>query len=250
MTQSDEATISNIRGLWTTYGKKSSVFNDVQRYNSGKLAFCARTLLNEKFTGLLWRAKSLGVPVLVAHMSDGWATNMQRHKSCNTPGSPAFQRIGKFRAEWLAERYIAKYLDSGGKIQIAMQLKPPRLMQGKTGWHVINATLEDPFIRNTLPNNILIHFYIQDGLHSKGMYHKQRARHELYYDLHDDGSDNDDLYLQRCSDWVFGMRCILHIGSSAVKWGLAPLITETLMEFFRCNTYIRERVCENQGMLQ
>jgi hypothetical protein len=161
-------------------------------------------------------------------MSDGYATNSQHYMSFRV-GDKITQRSMKFRAEWLAEKILYKTMDPFGQRLAAIQHKPPRLMRGKTGWHVFAATLEDKFLRRELPSNILVNLFLQDGLHLLSMQRRSEARHELYYDLQACDPDDYILHNKRMMDWVLGWRCTLHKASSGVQWGLSPWTTEDIL---------------------
>eukprot|EP00974_Lingulodinium_polyedra_P042252 4055109-Lingulodinium_polyedra.AAC.1 len=76
-----------------------------------------------------------------------------------------------------------------------------------------------------MPQQIVVSFYLQDGLHAGSFNRWHRARHELYYDVRV-GDGDAAASEQRCKDWAIGMRCLLHVASSAVKWSLAQWCSE------------------------
>jgi hypothetical protein len=109
------------------------------------------------------------------------------------------KRVGRFRAEWLAEKYITKTVTTSGDIMMAMKILKPRLMAGKTGLHIFGATLAEPFAPRQHPDNINISFFIQDGLHAAGMTRHQTARHEIYHDTQELGDDHAKIFFTALS---------------------------------------------------
>ena len=104
---------------------------------------------------------------------------------------------------------------------MALRLKPPRLMAGKTGWRVFGASLGEGFLRLSNPDSSVVSVYLQDGLHAASFLRRHKARHEIHYDFCE-AESADVVFARRMKDWVFGMRCVLHVASSAIKWGRGP----------------------------
>ena len=72
-------------------------------------------------------------------------------------------------------------------------------------------------LRIKAPHNVLVHFYVQDGLHADQLGRRQAGRHELFYDLVYDAARKDLLAAEK--DIVLCWRCTLHVASSGIHWG-------------------------------
>ncbi len=138
---------------------------------AGGVARC----LDLRWDDMIAQARGLDAPALVVYMSDGWSTEVSRTLSVRM-GDKAAKRTGTFKAEFLAEKSILKSYDATGTIQMVLKLRKPRLMGAKSGWHIFGASLRDPFVRLSLPDQIIVSMYLQDGLHSASFTRRQRAR--------------------------------------------------------------------------
>ncbi len=72
---------------------------------------------------------------------------------------------------------------------------------------------------------------MQGGLHCSSMTRRAVARDELYYDCasdsHDESSTNE---ARRLSHWHFSMRCVLHVFSSGLAWGLSEISSKEVID--------------------
>jgi hypothetical protein len=231
--------VSIVDELISRLARNSAMLNNHDKTEVTKLAYAISVFIDAKWNGVLEAANISEDPLLFTYMSDGWGSNMT---VCRTVpvGNIFVKRFGRYRAEWLLEKLILKTIDSSGKISIAMKLKPPRSMIGKTGWHIFGAALDTDLLRFKVARNIIISVYLQDGLHSASITRWQQARHELFYDFAENLQEHEVLH-QRSMDWVFGWRCILHIASSSIKWGLTPWSSESILE----DTHISIASCRN-----
>ena len=210
-------------------GHTSRFFCEDERREAHLLAAIVTDLLGDQARELLRDARQRNAPVLLAYMSDGWSTSISTTRTVPTD-LVATQRVAHFRAEFLAEKTVLKTVDAAGCVKQVLLVKPPRRMDGKTGWDIFRASLTERFLRLELPLCICISFYLQDGLHAKSLVRWQRARHELHYDLMDEGEEQPGTFAARRMDWVFGLRCVAHVASSALKWGLAAVASEEIID--------------------
>lgn len=181
---------------------------------------------------LLERANREGWPVLYTYMSDGWGCKISSGQAVHV-GEHIVRREGRVRAEFLLEKSILKTLSPSGVVHTALRWEQPRgLGAGKTGWHVFQAAVEhDTVLRDYVPQGMVMTFLLQDGLHVQGMSRRMMARQELFYDASDNPEVADDTeHPLRLTDWCFGMRCIAHVASSAISWGMAEFCTKTLLD--------------------
>ena len=138
-------------------------------------------------------------------------------------------RVSKGRVEYLLEIVLLKTLDAENNVSQMLRMYPPRLMPGRSGWHVFGSSLECVVLpRDGLEANIKIEIALMDGLHIGGHLKKRSAwkiqQDELVAELAA-GEDNVD---GSHMTWNLGMRCILHVFQSGVKWSVAPLVREQL----------------------
>eukprot|EP00959_Pyramimonas_sp_CCMP1952_P118880 2485399-Pyramimonas_sp.AAC.1 len=165
-------------------------------------------------------------------MSDGWGCKISDSKTALL-GEHVLRRTGRVRAEFLLEKSIVKTISPSGEIRSAMRFEAPRgLGQGKTGWHMLQAAVDhEETLRQHVHDGVVITFVLQDGLHFAGMSRRMEARCDLFYDALDDPSvSTDPHHPLRLSDWFFGMRCIAHVASSAISWGMSEVSTKQLLD--------------------
>ena len=100
-----------------------------------------------------------------------------------------------------------------------MAFTPPGpMLNGKSGWHIFQAAVETrDMLRTKALNNILVHWYVQDGLHADQFGRRQAGRHELFYDVVYGEDRKDPLAAEK--DIVLCWRCTLHVASSGIHWG-------------------------------
>ena len=156
--------------------------------------------------------------MLYCHGSDGWSRIISETVQVKLD-QHLIKRHGKLRAEFNLEREILKTIDKNGTIHLAMAFTPPRpMLNGKSGWHIFQAAVETrDMLRIKAPHNVLVHFYVQDGLHADQFGRRQAGRHELFYDLVYDADRKDLLAAEK--DIVLCWRCTLHVASSGIHWG-------------------------------
>jgi hypothetical protein len=220
----------DVRGRVEALGQSSRMFTDSEKSEVVALAQAISKLLDAKCADMYERARTEDQPIMQVYMSDGWSTELMRSTAVHCDGVLA-KRVGRFKAEFLAEKRILKTISAAGEIGMVFFLKAPRLMEAKKGWDVFDASLEEPFLRLQCENQICISVYLQDGLHAGSFLKRHRARHELHYEacLEEDVPD-EVRFTRQSKDWVFGMRCVLHIGSSSVKWGLSGWLSEDILD--------------------
>jgi len=171
-------------------------------------------------------------PVCFTYQSDGWSAFVSEaitHESFGT----TLTRYGRTRKEFLLERLVVKTMDTSRTIHSRMMLRPPRpLDDGQSCWNIMRACSEFyPTPRGCGHTGLAASVYLQDGLFSRSFVKHNHARHRLWYEAPLwNGGDEDDKWMQKQTDLVFGGRCRAHIGSSAVRWGAAHLASEKILE--------------------
>ena len=220
--------VDRVRQVAQRIGGASIMMAKNEDRDIARFASSFQLLLESKSAILVETALRCESPILQVYMSDGW--------SCNTSTAQYLQidqlkvrRTSREKTEFLAETMIMKCFDLCGKMVSALTLCPPRNLPGKTCWHIMGAAAAHPCLRLRCPKQLLVTVYLQDGLHAQAFGRRMRARHELFYDL-DAGSVGELKEEQRCLDWVFSYRCILHICSSGLKWGLTPHCSEAILD--------------------
>jgi hypothetical protein len=220
---------ASVRTLFDKLAHKARMFSCEQRYQVQRLSLFTTRFLKLKWDDLLQVASGTNSPVLKTHMSDGWSTQVTSTRLIKI-GNTSLQRSAKSRQEWLADKSILKTIDLHGNICSAIDIKPPKVLRGKTGWHVFEASIDGTFLPQKMTDKITMSLYLQDGAHAAMIHRTQAARHDIYFDLLGSALDADTVAQRRCMDWVFGMRCTLHCASSSIKWGISNWVTETILE--------------------
>lgn len=217
-----------VLSLFERLGSTSRVLTEAEKYATFRAVAGLQSLMWRRWNLLLAVALETGLPVLHCYMSDGWACDLTKCRSLQTEAGRS-SLVGRFRAEFLAEKAILKIPNGDGSIDKAIRILPPRSMESKTGWDVFAAANELPFLRLSLPSHIIVSWHVQDGLHFGSMLRRQQSRHELFYDMQDDATD-PAAAARRAKDWVVGLRCVLHCTSSAVKWGFSSFSSEQILD--------------------
>jgi hypothetical protein len=134
----------------------------------------------------------------------------------------------------LLEICMLKTLDERQHVVQTMRLFPPRLMRDRSGWAIFASSLECPTIADdhVVDGNIKIEINLQDGLHINGQLRKRTAwtaiTGDIAFEADEDAADG------RHKTWVLGWRCVLHILQSAVKWSVAPLVSQQIAHDTHC----------------
>ena len=196
-----------------------------------RLAGAIHRVMRSSWLEFLSQCEIQGTPVLWCYMSDGWACNMSKSSTVATPAGPCV-RVGRFRAEFLAEKQILKGYDKHNQITSFIMISPPLSIVGKSGWHIYGACGNHPHVRLHFQSSVSIAFHIQDGLHAASMIRRQQARHEVYHDWKDSLAEDaaSSRFKNRYMDWCLGIRCVLHSASSAIKWGLSTHASEEILD--------------------
>ena len=207
-------------------GKPSAVLSTADVHDYHRIRELMEKTLQSHYEMVLKEASALQAPVVFVHMSDGWGSNVVERALPSSSGC-RMVREKRRRAEFLLEGVILKYKDLHGRTHACMRMFPPREMIGKTGWHIFGSACDIPLVRHSCLTIIILHFYLQDGLHSKGNLRKQQAYHSLLFENPTDAM-SDETSSGEHLEWVFGMRCILHVGQSGVKAAISPLMTKDI----------------------
>ena len=169
-------------------------------------------------------------PSFMCYQSDGWTTFVRETTTVNA-GDVSIRRTGKSKQEFLLERAVLKSINAAGVITAGIKVRPPRpLLHGKDCSPIFAASCETaPLLRCQGHQGMVASMYIQDGLHSDEFRALHRARHAMYY-RHAEFASEEDRLVAESKDLVFGTRCKLHAGGSAVKWGMTPHSSEDVLD--------------------
>ena len=112
-------------------------------------------------------------------------------------------------------------MQPSGQTELAMLLQAPRsLTAGKGAWHMFAAGCQfQSTLRASQHEGIAMTVYLMDGCLFSSTWRKWRALHDLWYSDHG-GADAELAWLLQQSEWVFGIKCMLHGGHNSVHWGL------------------------------
>jgi hypothetical protein len=197
-----------------------------------RLSTALKQETSSRSTHLLGKAREGQWPVLYSYMSDGWGCKISSGQSFHL-GQHLVRREGRVRAEFLLEKSMVKTLSPSGVVHTALRWEQPRgLGAGKTGWNMFQAALEhETVMREYVPEGIVMTFVLQDGLHYGCMARRLLARQELFYDASDDPEVAEDPeHPSRLTDWFFSLRCIAHVASSSISWGMAEFSTKAVLD--------------------
>ena len=199
-------------------GRSASVLSEEDERQLQWLGAAITQFCDERWAELM-RCATAGVwPLLYCHSSDGWSRTVTETKHVRFDDH-LVQRRGRLRAEFLLERELLKTLDENGRIHLAMTFTPPRpMLAGKSGWHIFQAATERrDLLRLQAPSNMVLNWYVQDGLHSDQFGRRQAGRHALFYEMLYGDIGSDPSAEER--GIVLSWRCSLHVASSAIHWG-------------------------------
>ena len=187
------------------------------------IASAGKQFCNEQVTALLRACKLRCQPLLFAYQSDGWGVNTATVNQFKV-GNRWIKREGYKRSEFILELSILKTIDPSDHISMALGLPDQTQLRQKSGDVIFQKACDSSVIFCSKDHNIdgmVIHLYLQDGLHAKSMCRRMRARHHLYH-TSVCASDFEEADLQRHNDsnLVLGFRCISHSVSSACGWAL------------------------------
>ena len=158
------------------------------------------------------------------YMSDGWGCAVSENVKVPSVDGKFTKREKKERIEWLMEKQILRALFPDGSLQVRMKSSLPRVMSGKSGWHVFGGSLDTDPLKPRCRTIVVQTIYLQDGMHHENFGAKQVARHDMLADaLGEEGVEDANEYSD--SDIVWFFHCITHVMSLALKWGLKIVVT-------------------------
>ena len=182
-------------------------------------------MLAEKYRDVVRRARDR--PCLQIFMSDGWSCDI-RQRFASSGEQHRVERTGRLRTEFIIQRTIVKaILDS--EVCMGMKIERPRPLSFKKCADIVSACCDHIAPLKSLGHqNISICLYLQDGLMAVPFGKRMVARHNLYFkpDLCPLPCSHDERFFLELKDWVLSYRCLAHICSSALKWGLKSLVPD------------------------
>ena len=196
-----------------------------------RLALSVAAVLRAQWTRTLQLARLQSRPTMMIYASDGWGCTLAQAHTVQL-GPFKLQRSGRARAEFLLERGALKTIDSLNRITMNMRFCAPRLLSaGKSGWHIWAVAVDfHPYLKDEVGDAFAISWYVQDGLHVGGMRRRMLARHTLYHDACEEAADEPDGTLKREKDLTVTWKCTSHAVSNALKWGLAEVTSEQMLD--------------------
>ena len=160
----------------------------------------------------------------VHYQQDGWSCDMSSRKVSKIQldhSALVVRRNGRLRMEYMLNRGFAKRM-VGDVVEVAVKVGEPIGMSlGKAAWHAFSAACDFvPIPRSLGAKGITITAYVLDGALFQPVRRHCMARHALYYD-DEYGVEVAGVRLElAASDWVVGMKCVLHGCGNSIKWGL------------------------------
>ena len=104
-------------------GSASRVLTKEETRQVLPLAGAIQRVMLRKWQDLIQLGQQRATPILWCYMSDGWACDISRSRSFRTPAGPCV-RVGRFRAEFLAEKQILKGYDSRDRLTSSILISP------------------------------------------------------------------------------------------------------------------------------
>ena len=222
----------DFRELLRTFATPSLVLSHRDNGTLGRLASCVSAFLRRRWDTLLRDAVDRELPLLFCYASDGWGTKLAEGHAY-AAGPHVIRREGRVYTEFLLQRAVLKTIEPDFSVRMAISIVEPQGMGGgKTGWHSWQAACDyAALLRFSAPRNIIMSVYQQDGLHSAAMTRRMLARHELPF-----GNFGDELQfadpVAREKDWCFGWKCVSHVASNAIKWGMSAHVQAEVVDDF------------------
>ena len=222
--------VEELRELVARLGKPALVLSDSELATVGDLGVAIAAHCSEAWRALLADAVAATKPLLYAYASDGWSRMVSETKTFRFQ-EHLVKRRGKVRAEFLLEKEILKSISPDGDVAMAMGFCPPRpMVDGKGGWAIFQAATERRGrLRLECPGNIITEWHVQDGHHANQIGRYMAGSHAVFYDYIFDVDEEGDP-LAREKDMVLSFRCILHVASSAIHWGMRAFADKTTLD--------------------
>ena len=196
-----------------------------------KTSVCIEMITAERCRGIVRRAG--GRACLQIFQSDGWSTDMRTWYRSRSEGVDV-SRVGRLRTEFVVQRTMIKAA-VGGQMELGIKLERPRSLWNKKCVDIWSAACDHAgMLKLQGHTGISLTMYIQDGLFEVPFAKRMKARHSLFFTpgvCPLEFASPIDRDLAEMKDWVFSSRCMAHICSLALKWGMKRLVTsENLLE--------------------
>ena len=172
-----------------------------------------------------------GDPVSHCFQSDGWSSLVQERQGKQTELGGVY-RWGTVKKEFLNEVSIIKTIDPHCRIASKIVVSPARPLDlGQGCWHIWQSSVQHfPLLRKVGFKGPQVFLALQDGLHWEGFGKHHAAYHELYYESGLCDGDEEERFCLESTDWCFSWRCVAHVGSSGIKWGMSRHSCEEVMK--------------------
>ena len=171
-------------------------------------------------------------PVAHCFQSDGWSALVQEPQF-KASGENSVSRLGTIKKEFLKEVSIVKAIDIDNSIVGSLVLSPSRSLDfGQSCWHIFQSSLEHfPMLRQIGCKGPIIFLALQDGLFFDSFGRRHSALHEVFYKSEEcEVADEEERFWLQTTDWCFYFRCVAHVDSSGLKWGMARHSSEEVMK--------------------
>ena len=171
--------VAALRVAIESAGNPHHMYDDSERHRSPVLGGLFKKLFTEKYMHMVQDARQRQQPLVMVHMSDGWACDTTAYRS-NALAKGTGHTCGRQRSEYLAEKVIWKTLTNSGDVQSTLYIAPPQALTDKSGWTIFCSSLAVPYPRLLMGSGTLcLSFYLQDGLHWQSMLRRHQARTTL-----------------------------------------------------------------------
>ena len=192
-----------------------------------RLATAVGDVMRDRCSQLLEAGKQRAV--LNVYMSDGWGKKIRTSVSAKLEGTGVkLIREGRFKHEFLLERSLVRTYSRTAGHALGMEVGPPRGLEfGRASWHLFSAgTQFCPTLRAQGHQGISLSLYLFDGALFSSLYTKFCGLHNLWYDSDTGFADEDEAWMHKQSDLVFGIQCMVHAGNNSVDWAIRRLRVE------------------------
>ena len=136
---------------------------------------------------------------------------------------------------------MLKYIDADGNVQMEVIIKDAcSLAQGKQAWHLFTAACEFiPLLKFKGHQSVSIHHGVFDGAMKSALQRLIKAQHQAYHAYMAEQHPSEEWNTMSPLMVLFTcVTCAAHVGSNALKWGLAPYtIEEATKAIFICNSF-------------
>ena len=188
-----------LREMYATHARASSVFNDHELEITEKLAEAFKMLTNARALEMVERAGQQ--PILFSYQSD--ATSNLVNAGCQvTSAGSRVKRVGRALTEYLMERGHLHTISAADNESMRLIFHDPTpLNEGKTVWHEFTAmTKFFKQLKSIGHRGISITHFIADRAVFISLFRKLVRLHDAFFDPHLNPNQLEDAHLQELLD--------------------------------------------------